>query len=67
MQPFLKTSVFSTLGAILINFDKFVGFSNDQIKMMISFLHQIMEDHDFALQVVFPERIELLLVNIFTI
>ena len=35
--------------------------------MMISFLHQITEDHDFALQVVLPERIELLLVNIFTI
>ena len=44
----------------LINFDKFVGFSNDQIKMMISFLQRITEDHDYALQVLLPELIELL-------
>ena len=35
----------------LINFDKFAGFSNNQIKMMISFLQRITEDHDYALQV----------------
>ena len=51
----------------LINFDKLAGFSNDQTKMMISFLQRITEDHDYALQVLLPEFIELLLVNIFTI
>ena len=49
----------------LINFDKFTGFFNDQIKMMTSFLQRITEDH--TLQVLLPELIELLLVNIFTI
>ena len=51
----------------LINFDKFAGFSIDQIKMMISFLQPITEDHDYALQVLLPELMVLLLVNIFTI
>ena len=51
----------------LINFDKFAGFSNNQIKMMISLLQRITEDHDYALQVLLPEFIELLLINIFTI
>ena len=31
----------------LINFDKFAEFSNDQIKIMISFLQRITEDHDY--------------------
>ena len=35
--------------------------------MMISFLQHITEDHDFVLQVLLPELIELLPVNIFTI
>ena len=39
----------------LINFDKFAGFSNNQIKMMISFLQRITEDHDYVLQVLLPE------------
>ena len=52
---------------IPINFDKFAGFSTDQIKMMISFLQRITEDYDDALQVLLPELIELLFVNIFTI
>ena len=34
---------------------------------MISFLQCITEDHDYALQVLLPELIELLLVNILTI
>ena len=34
---------------------------------MISFLQRITEDHNYALQVLLPELIELLLVNIFTI
>ena len=51
----------------LINFDKFVGFSNDEIKIMIYFLQRITEDHNYALQVLLPGLIELLLVNIFTI
>ena len=51
----------------LINFDKFAGFCNDQIKIMISFLQRITEDHNYALQVLLPGLIELLLVNIFTI
>ena len=51
----------------LINFDKFAGFSNNQIKIMISFLQRITEDHDYALQVLLPELIELLLINIFTL
>ena len=51
----------------LINFDKFAGFSNNQIKIMVSFLQRITEDHDYALQVLLPELIELLLINIFTI
>ena len=52
----------------LINFDKFAGFSNNQIKIMISFLQSITEeDPDYALQVLLPEFIELLLINIFTI
>ena len=51
----------------LINFDKFAGFSNNQIKIMISFLERITEDHDYALQVLLPELIELLLINIFTL
>ena len=33
----------------LISFDKFAGFSNDQIKTMISFLQRITEDHNYAL------------------
>ena len=51
----------------LISFDKLARFSNDQIKIMIPFLQHITEDHNYALQVVLPELIELLLVNIFTI
>ena len=51
----------------LSNFDKFAGFSNNQIKIMISFLQRITEDQDYALQVLLPELIELLLINIFTI
>ena len=51
----------------LINFDKFAGFSNNQIKMMISFLQRITEDHDYVLQVLLPELMVLLLVNKFTI
>ena len=51
----------------LINFDKFAGYSNDQIKMMISILQRITEDHDYALQVHLPELSELLLVIIFTL
>ena len=51
----------------LINFDKFAGFSNNQIKIMISFLERITEDHDYALQVLLPDLIELLLINIFTL
>ena len=51
----------------LINLDKFAGFSIDQIKMMISFLQPITEDHDYALQVLLPELMVLLLVNIFAI
>ena len=51
----------------LINFDKFAGFSNNQIKMMISFLQRITEDHDYALQVLLLELMVLLLVNKFTI
>ena len=35
--------------------------------MMISFLQRFTEDHDYALHVLLPELIELLLVNIFTI
>ena len=31
----------------LINFDKFAGFSIDQIKMIISCLQSITEDHDY--------------------
>ena len=42
----------------LINFDKFAGFSNNQIKMMISFLQRITEDHDYVLQVLLPELIK---------
>ena len=34
---------------------------------MISFLQRITEDQDYALQVLLPELIELLLINIFTI
>ena len=34
---------------------------------MISFLQCITEDHDYALQVLLPEPIELLFINIFTI
>ena len=51
----------------LINFDKFAGFSNNKIKMMISFLQRITEDHDYVLQVLLPELMVLLLVNKFTI
>ena len=51
----------------LINFDKFAGFSNNQIKMMISFLQRITQDHDYVLQVLLPELMVLLLVNKFTI
>ena len=51
----------------LINFEKCAGFSNDQIKMMISFLQHVTEHHDYALQVLISELIELLSVNIFTI
>ena len=51
----------------LINFHKFSGFSNNKIKIMISFLQCITEDHDYALLVLLPELIELLLINIFTI
>ena len=51
----------------LSNFDKFAGFSNNQIKIMISFLQRITEDQDYALQVLLPELIELLLINIFTL
>ena len=51
----------------LINFDKFAGFSNNQIKIMISFLQRITEDQDYTLQVLLSELIELLLINIFTI
>ena len=43
----------------LSNFDKFAGFSNNQIKIIISFLQHITEDQDY-------ELIELL-INIFTI
>ena len=35
--------------------------------MMISFLQRINEDHGYALQVLLPEFIELLLINRFTI
>ena len=48
-----------------INFKKFSGFSNDQIKMMILFLQRITENHDYVLQVLLPELTELLLVNTF--
>ena len=51
----------------LSNFDKFAGFSNNQIKIMISFLQRITEDQDYSLQVLLPELIELLLINIFTV
>ena len=51
----------------LSNFDKFPGFSSNQIKIMISFLRLITEDQDYALQVLLPELTELLLINIFTI
>ena len=34
---------------------------------MISFLQRITEDQDYSLQVLLPELIELLLINIFTI
>ena len=51
----------------LINFDKFAGFSNNKIKMMISFLQRITEDHDYVLQVLLPELMVLLLVNKFAI
>ena len=51
----------------LVNFDKFAEFSTDQIKMMISFRQSISEDHDYALQVLLPELMVLLLVNKFTI
>ena len=43
----------------LSNFDKFAGFSNNQINIIISFLQHITEDQDY-------ELIELL-INIFTI
>ena len=51
----------------LINFNKFAGFSNNQIKIKISFLQRITEDHDFVLQILLPELIKLLLGNLFTI
>ena len=52
----------------LTNVDRFVGFSNGQIiKMMISFLQRFTEGHDYASHVLYPELIELLLVDIFTI
>ena len=51
----------------LINFDKFAKFSNDQIRITMFFLQHITEDYDYVLQVLLPELIELLLVNIFTI
>ena len=51
----------------LINFHKFSGFSNNQIKIIISFLQCIAEDHDYVLLVLLPELIELLLINIFTV
>ena len=51
----------------LSNFDKFARYSNNQIKIMISFLQRTTEDQDYSLQVLLPELIELLLINIFTI
>ena len=51
---------------LLINFEKFAGFSDDHM-MMISFLQRITEDHDYAFLVLFSELIEFLLVNVFTI
>ena len=39
----------------LINFHKFAGFSNNKIKIMISFLQCITEDH--AILVLLPELI----------
>ena len=49
----------------LINFDKFAEFSNNQIKIMISFLQRIVEDRDYALQVLLAKLLLLLLLLLF--
>ena len=48
---YVKNILISQSKLQVINFDKFVGFSNDQTKMMISFLQCITKNHDYALQV----------------
>ena len=49
----------------LQNFDKFGGFSNNQIKFIISLLRDITDDLDYALEVLLPEVIYLIIKDMF--
>ena len=47
------------------NFDKFGGFTNSQIKIMIFMLRTVTVDLDYALEVLLPEVIFLIIKNLF--
>ena len=51
----------------LKNFDKFGGFSNSQIKILILMLHNITDNLDYAVEVLLPEIIYIIIKDMFTL
>ena len=51
----------------LSSFKNFAGFSNHQINLMIRHLNSLTKNHLYAIQVLLPELIELLIKNVFNI
>ena len=49
------------------NFDKFGGFTNNQIKTIIFMLRTVTEDLDYALEVLLPEVIFFIIKDLFDI
>ena len=49
------------------NFDKFGGFTNNQIKTIIFMLRTVTEDLDYALEVLLPEVIFFIIKDLFGI
>ena len=50
-----------------MNFDKFGGFTNNQIKTIIFMLRTVTEDLDYALEVLLPEVIFFIIKDLFGI
>ena len=49
------------------NFDKFGGFTNNQVKTIIFMLRTVTEDLDYALEVLLPEVIFFIIKDLFGI